>query len=41
MPEAPWIKRCAHGINFTNHITKEGKDKEKFKKFFDENKNKT
>lgn len=23
MPEAPWIKRCGHGINFTNQITKE------------------
>ena len=38
MPEAPWIKRCAHGINFTNHITKDGKDRDKFKKFFEENK---
>jgi hypothetical protein len=36
MPEAPWIKRCDHGINFTNHITKDGKDREKFKKFFEE-----
>ena len=36
MPEAPWIKRCAHGINFTNHITKDGKDKDKYKKFFEE-----
>lgn len=35
MPEAPWIKRCGHGINFTNHITKEGKDREKYKKFFE------
>ena len=36
MPEAPWIKRCSHGINFTNHITKDGKDKDKYKKFFEE-----
>ena len=36
MPEAPWIKRCAHGIKFTNHITKDGKDKDKYKKFFEE-----
>ena len=36
MPEAPWIKRCQHGINFTNHITKDGKDKDKYKKFFEE-----
>ena len=36
MPEAPWIKRCEHGINFTNHITKDGKDREKFRKFFEE-----
>lgn len=35
MPEAPWIKRCEHGINFTNHITKDGKDREKYKKFFE------
>ena len=42
MPEAPWIKRCAHGINFTNHITKDGKDQEKYRKFFEDNsKNKT
>ena len=20
MPEAPWVKRCAHGITFTNNI---------------------
>ena len=40
MPEAPWIKRCEHGINFTNHITKDGKDKEKYRKYFDENKGK-
>ena len=38
MPEAPWIKRCAHGINFTNHIIKEGKDRDKFKKFFEDKK---
>ena len=35
MPEAPWIKRCEHGITFTNSITKEGKDREKFLKFFE------
>ena len=38
MPEAPWIKRCAHGINFTNNITKDGKDRDKYIKFFEEKK---
>jgi len=38
MPEAPWIKRCEHGITFTNHITNEGKDREKYQKFFVEKK---
>ncbi len=40
MPEAPWIKRCSHGINFTNKIAKDGKDREKFKKFFDDSQEK-
>lgn len=38
MPEAPWVKRCAHGITFTNNIQQEGvsiQDAEKYKKFFD------
>jgi len=34
MPEAPWIKRCEHGILFTNQLNKEGKDREKYLKFF-------
>ena len=38
MPEAPWVKRCAHGITFTNNIQQENasvEEQEKFKKFFD------
>ena len=40
MPEAPWVKRTSHGINFTNHITGEGKDREKFQKFFNDKQDK-
>ena len=39
MPEAPWVKLCAHGITFTNDIQSEDisqAEKEKFKKFFGE-----
>ena len=38
MPEAPWVKRCAHGITFTNNIQQEGvsiQEQEKYRKFFD------
>lgn len=38
MPEAPWVKRCAHGITFTNNIQPENasvEEMEKYKKFFD------
>ena len=40
MPEAPWIKRCEHGITFTNEIqvlenAESQEDRLKFKKFFD------
>ena len=38
MPEAPWIKRSAHGITFANTITKDGKDRDKYIKFFEEKK---
>ena len=45
MPEAPWIKRCDHGIFFTDQLDKEGEDREKYLKFFsskqNQNKNKT
>ena len=34
MPEAPWIKRCEHGIMFTEQLNKDGKDREKYLKFF-------
>lgn len=35
MPEAPWIKRCEHGILFTNQLNKEhDEDREKYLKFF-------
>ena len=45
MPEAPWIKRCEHGILFTDQLNKDGEDREKYLKFFsskaNQNKNKT
>lgn len=39
MPEAPWIKRCKHGINFTSKVQMESAtdvgQRQKYKQFFD------
>jgi hypothetical protein len=39
MPEAPWIKRCTHGITFTSQMNLEKHPdiaKQKYKWFFDQ-----
>ena len=38
MPEAPWVKRCEHGVQFTNNLQMESMtelEKLKYKKHFD------
>ena len=34
MPEAPWLKRCDHGIHYADVLQKDGKESEKFHRFF-------
>lgn len=42
MPEAPWLKRCQHGINFTSKVQLESTTdilaQQKYKTFFEQRK---